>query len=128
MHMPASPTTHLIRHPAVDAEFAAVLEKVFGIPTAFILRALKGEPLQPAIALCRWASRQEERNGTLLMLARKFERGRARRRRTAGTPPRGHGEVSPRPCVDCPGPGRGYGTRLPGDVALGRVETRPGVR
>jgi len=99
----------------VDAEFAAVLEQRFGIPMAFILRALKGEPWQQAVALCRLATRHQERNGTLLMLARRFGRGRTRRRRTAGTLPRGRGRVSPRPSVDR------IGTRLGADFAAPRV-------
>jgi hypothetical protein len=127
MHLPESPITPSTRHRVVDDQFAAVLEKDFGIPTAFILRAFKGEPCQPAIALCRLATRFEERNGTLLMLARKFGRGRARRRRTNAAPPRGHGQTSPRPSVERSHPDRGYGTRRPGDVAPDRVATRPGV-
>lgn len=110
---------------AVDADFAAILEERFGIPTAYVLRALKGEPHQPAVALCRLATRYEEPNGTLLMLARKFGRGRARRQRTATTPPRGHGRVSPRPSVDRPSPGEGYGTSCSEDVVLDRIAARP---
>ena len=89
----------------VDADFAAVLEEHFGIPAAFVLRALEGEPRCRSIAMCRYASHQVEPNGTLLMLARRFGRGRARRQRTAATPPRGHGRVSPRPPVDRSGRG-----------------------
>ncbi len=103
----------------VNAEFAAVLEKDFGIPRAFILRALKGEPHQPAIARCRLATRYEEPSGTLLMLARKFRRGRTRRQRTATTPPRGHGRISPRPSVDRLSPGRGQDIATPREVAFG---------
>jgi hypothetical protein len=117
MHLPESPITPSTRHRVVDDQLAAVLEKDFGIPTAFILRALEGEPHQPAIALCRLATRFEERNGTLLMLARKFGRGRARRQRTAATPARGHGEISGRPRTDarCYSRGRDTPERL--DVA-----------
>jgi hypothetical protein len=111
-------------HRVVDADFAAGLEERFGIPMVFILRSLEGEAHHPAIALCGWASRHEERNGTLLMLARKFGRGRARRQSTPGTPPRGRGQVSPEPSVDRSG--RGHGTRRPGDVAPDRVATTPG--
>ena len=89
----------------VDADFAAVLEEHFGIPAAFVLRALEGERRCRAIAMCRYASHQVEPNRTLLMLARRFGRGRARRPRTAATPPRGHADVSPRPRVDRSGPG-----------------------
>ena len=89
----------------VDADFAAVLEERFGIPAAFVLGALEGEPRCRSIAMCRYASHQVEPNGTLLMLARRFGRGRARRPRTAATPPRGHRRVSPRPSVDRSGPG-----------------------
>jgi hypothetical protein len=119
MHLPESPITSSTRHRVVDADFAAVLEERFGIPTAFILRALKGEPHQPAVALCRLATRYEEPNGTLLMLARKFGRGRARRQRTAATPPRGHDEISPRPSVDRPGPDWGRDIAAPTTVAPG---------
>jgi len=80
------------------------------------------------------ATRYEEPNGTLLMLARKFRRGRARRQRTATTPPRGHGRVSPCPCVDRPG--RGQDIAAPRTVAperrddvavLDRIATRLGM-
>ena len=89
----------------VDADFAAALEEHFGIPTPFVLMALEGEPRCRSIAMCRYASHQVEPNGTLLMLARRFGRGRARRPRTAATPPRGRGDVSPSPTVDRSGPG-----------------------
>ena len=89
----------------VNADFAATLEEHFGIPAAFVLGALEGEQRCRAIAMCRYASHQVDPNGTLLMLARRFGRGRARRPRTAATPPRGRGRVSPRPSVDRSGPG-----------------------
>ncbi len=89
----------------VDAAFAATLGEHFGIPAAFVLRALEGEPRCRAIAMCRYASHQVEPNGTLLMLARRFGRGRTRRPRTAAKPPGGHGDVSPSPTVDRSGPG-----------------------
>ena len=89
----------------MDAGFAAAIEEHFGIPAAFVLGALEGEPRCRSIAMCRYASRQVEPNGTLLMLARRFGRGRARRPRTAATPPRGRGRVSPRPSVDRSGRG-----------------------
>ncbi len=85
MPLPAHPAMPSNKHRAVDASFGAILREYFGIPTAFVLRALEGEPRQRAVALCRLATRYEEPNGTLLMLARKFGRGRVRRQRTVGT-------------------------------------------
>lgn len=126
MHLPANPITPSTRHRVVDADFAAVLEEHLGIPTCVVLMALEGESRSRAVALCRWASRHEEPNGTLLVWAPKYRRVRARRQRTAATPPRGHGRVSPRPSVDRYGPGRGHDTRRPGDVTPDRVATRPG--
>ena len=135
MPLHGSLTTPSTRHHVVGADFAAVLEERFGMPTAFVLRALEGEPLQPAVALCRIATRYDEPNGTLLMLARKFRRGRARRQRTAPTLPRGHGEISGRPRTDarCYSRGRDTPERL--DVAPNSLQgcgpellpARPGV-
>ena len=129
----ADPVKPPMRYRVVDADFAAVLEEHFGIPTCVMLTALEGEPLQPAVALCRIATHHQEPTGTLLMLARRFGRGRARRQRTAATPPRGHGEVSSRPWVDRPGPGRGQDIAAPRTVALelrddlDRIATQLGV-
>ena len=125
-----------VRHCVVDSDFAAVLEEHFGIPTAFILRALKGESHQSALALCRLATSFEKPNGTLLMLARKFGRGRPRRRRMPCPPPRGHGQTSPWPCVDRTGPGRACGRPQQDGCslwgvcdpdALDQIASRPGV-
>ena len=125
MTLPADSIEPITRPRVVDEAYAVRLQGRFGIPTAFVLRALKGEPRQRAVALCRLATRYQEANGTLLMLTRRFGRGRARRQRTAATPPRGHGEVSPVAVVDRSG--RGYGTRRPDGVVLDRAATRPGV-
>ncbi len=89
MPLPARPITLITKHRVVDEAYAVRLQERFGIPTAFVLRALGGEPRQPAVALCRLGARYREPNGTLLMLARRFGRGPARRQSTPG-PHRGH--------------------------------------
>ena len=121
MHLPESPITPSTRHGLVDVRFAAVLEEHFGIPTAFVLRAPRGEPHQPAVALCRLATRYKERNETRLILPRGFGRGQARRRRIPCPPPRGHGQTSPWPYVDRSGPGRASTPMLPEDSLRGVV-------
>jgi hypothetical protein len=108
MILPADAVKLSTSHRVVNEAYAVRLQERFGIPTAFVLRALKGEPRQRAVALCRLATRYEEPNGTLLMLARRFGTGRARRQRTATTPPRRRGEVPGRPRTNTwrHGPGR----------------------
>lgn len=125
MPIPPIPIKPSTSHRVVDADFAAVLEEHFGIPTCVVLMALEGESRSRAVALCRWASRHEEPNGTLLVRAPKYRRGRARRRRIPAAPPRGHEKISPAPSVDRSGQGRGVGTCHPDDVAPDRVPTRP---
>ena len=104
-------------HNRVDEAYSARLQERFAIPAAFILRALEGEPRRRAVALCRWASRQDEPNGTLLVWTREHRMGRSRRRRAPGTPPPRHGWVSLRPSVDRPGPPPGRDTTVPREVA-----------
>jgi hypothetical protein len=98
------PPQALSGHCVVDSDFAVVLEERFGIPTAFILRALEGEPHQPAIALCRWAIRHEEPNGTLLVRAREHKLGRAPARARGGISPPLRGPPQPRRGVRHPSP------------------------
>jgi hypothetical protein len=74
----AGQRTGSTRHHRCDEEFVAVLEEDFGIGAFALNVAFMGMPREPkksAIALCEWASGQDEPEKALLSWARKNGRG-----------------------------------------------------
>jgi hypothetical protein len=66
------------RHQRVDEGFLGILEEDYAIPRYALHNAFMGVPAEPkrsAIALCEWASRQDEPDRALLAWARKNGRG-----------------------------------------------------
>ncbi|MDP9477979.1 MAG: hypothetical protein M3R38_20240 [Actinomycetota bacterium] len=94
------------RHHVVDGRFAAILEDDFGIETVVILDALEGEPQKAAINILAWAERTDDPAFALVAWARKHNKGRCGRQRTA-TERHGRRHGSPRD--DHAGDDRGSG-------------------
>lgn len=124
MSLPAGPSKPPTTHGLVDAPFAAVLQEQFGIPATIVLRKLRGESPQRAIAMCRWASRFEEPNGMLLVWGGTL-RKHGRVRLAADGPPRRRAGVSPRRPHNRPGASRAPAPARPEKVRPPRPGADP---